>query len=93
MTDKTVCLNDFVNADNQNQYVKLRGLPFSATTQTIQEFFELADMQIAEDKIIIELKSGKKTGYALVFLSSGSEVTKAQQLLHKRAIGGRYIDV
>ena len=32
MTDKTVCLNDFVNADNQNQYVKLRGLPFSATT-------------------------------------------------------------
>ena len=50
-------------------------------------------MQIAEDKIIIELKQGKKTGYALVFLDSGSEVTKAQQLLHKRTIGGRYIDV
>lgn len=64
----TVRLSDFVNAENRFQALKMRGLPFSATTRDIREFFQ--DFRVAERDITIDMNNGRPTGYALVFFES-----------------------
>jgi len=39
------------------------------------------------------MRQGKKTGFALVFLSGEDDVQRARQELNKQYIGSRFIDV
>ena len=87
----TVRLSDFVNADNRYSAIKMRGLPFSATTREIRDFFE--DFRVAERDITIDMNQGRPTGYALVFFESESEAQRAKDTLNKKYLGSRYVDL
>jgi hypothetical protein len=64
-----VRLSDFINEENKNKCVKIRGLPYSADVRQIREFFY--DFRVAERDIIIDKAgNGQATGYALVFLDN-----------------------
>lgn len=79
------------SAGNQNNVVRLRGLPFGATGDDIQAFFE--GMVIAPDGIIRPIdKTGRLTGEAYVkFLDK--ETTDRALDKHMKEIGNRYIEV
>ena len=64
-----------------NRCVKLRGIPYQASQQDVKDFF--ADYNVADDDIVIEMRQGKKTGFALVFLNSEDDVQRARQELNK----------
>lgn len=87
----TVRLSDFVNAENRFQALKMRGLPFSATTKDIREFFQ--DFRVAERDITIDLNNGRPTGYALVFFESDTEAQRAKDTMNKKYLGSRYVDL
>ena len=57
----------------------------------MKDFFQ--DFNVADDDIVIEMRQGKKTGFALVFLSNEDDVQRARQDLNKQYIGTRFIDV
>jgi hypothetical protein len=48
---------------------------------------------VADDDIVIETRQGKKTGYALVFLKNEDDVQRAHQVLNKKYIGTRFIEL
>ncbi len=45
-----------------------------------------------KDDIIIEEKMGKKSGYALVFLSNAEVADQARSAVHMKKIGTRYVE-
>ena len=57
----------------------------------MKDFFQ--DFNVADDDIVIEMRQGKKTGFALVFLNNEDDVQRARQDLNKQYIGTRFIDV
>lgn len=57
----------------------------------MKDFF--ADYGINDDDIVLEMRQGKKTGFALVFLKNDEDVQRARQELNKQYIGSRFIDV
>jgi len=72
--------------------VKIRGLPYTADTKQIRDFF--GDFRIAERDIIIDKAGhGQSTGYALVFLESQEEAQRAATQLDRQFVGSRYVDV
>ena len=87
----TVRLSNYVNADNADLALKMRGLPFSATTRDIREFFQ--DFRVAERDITIDMNNGRPTGYALVFFESNSEAQRAKETMNKKYLGSRYVDL
>lgn len=78
---KTVNLKNFLNEENLNRCVKLRGIPYQASDQDVKDFF--ADYNLGDDDIVIEMRQGKKTGFALVFLNNEEDVQRARQELNK----------
>jgi len=66
-------------------------LPFSASVQEIRDFF--GDFRLAESDIIIDLSDGRPTGYALVFLESEAEASRARSELNRKNLGNRYVDM
>ena len=78
---KTVNLKNFLNEENIHRCVKLRGIPYQASQQDVKNFFK--DYNVNDDDIIIEMRQGKKTGFALVFLSGQDDVQRARQELNK----------
>ena len=62
---KPVKLANYVNKDNQARSLVMRGLPYRATTQIVQDFFD-GFGSLQEDDIFIEEFGGKRTGSALV---------------------------
>lgn len=81
LNQKTVQLKNFLNEENLHRCVKLRGIPYQASQQDVKDFF--ADYNVADDDIVIEMRQGKKTGFALVFLKDEEEVQQARQELNK----------
>lgn len=49
--------------------------------QDVKDFF--GAFNVADDDVVIEMRQGKKTGFALVFLSSEDDVQRARQELNK----------
>ena len=86
-----MALKNFLNEENLHRCVKLRGIPYQASQQDVKDFF--ADFGVDDDSIVIEMRQGKKTGFALVFLKDEEEVQRARQELNKQYIGTRFIDV
>lgn len=80
-----------MNADNRYKALKLRGLPYSVGVREIRDFF--ADFRVSDRDIIIDLHNGRATGYALVFLESEDEASRAKTALNKQYLGSRYVDL
>ena len=78
---KTVNLKNFLNEENLSRAVKLRGIPYQASNQDVKDFF--ADYNLGDDDIVIEMRQGKKTGFALAFLNNEDDVQRARQELNK----------
>lgn len=72
-------------------FLRMRGLPFSATRQEIIEFFEEFDP--LEDSICLTCRSdGRATGEAYVAFNSPEDAKKAMGL-HRSTMGSRYIEL
>ena len=89
---KYVKLVNFVNADNQSRSLVMRGLPYKATVELIQDFF-FSITKLAEDQIFIEEFNGKRTGAALVQFETEEIAQDCKTTLHKKEIEGRYIEL
>lgn len=88
---KNVRLSDYVTQDNRYRSLKMRGLPYSVGIREIRDFF--GDFRVADRDIIIDMNNGRPTGYALVFLESEDEATRAKNDLNKKYLGSRYVDL
>lgn len=89
---KTVKLANYVNDDNKDNSLVMRGLPYRATTEIVQNFFDGFGKIQAED-IFIEEFNGRRTGSALVVFENESISQDAKSALHRKEIEGRYIEL
>ena len=93
-TGNTTQLSKFVNDDNQEQCLVMRGLPYRITTDEILAFFD-GFGKLAEEQVHIEEFNGKRSGSALVIMESCDVAQDAKASLNKKEIGteGRYVDL
>jgi len=78
--------------NTNNSVVKMRGLPYSATEEEIEEFLLKADVKAARVHIIREAGVGRPSGIAFAEVASAADATKALTLDHE-SIGSRYIEM
>jgi heterogeneous nuclear ribonucleoprotein F/H len=72
-------------------YLRMRGLPFSATKEDIYRFFE--EYNAILDTIVLTYRSdGRATGEAYVGFESPDDSKRAMEL-HKKTMGSRYIEL
>lgn len=71
--------------------VKLRGLPFSATKADVKKFME--GYGVKEEDVHFEIRDGRPSGRAVVFLEDEDLAVDAAKELHKKYVGSRYIEV
>jgi heterogeneous nuclear ribonucleoprotein F/H len=80
-----------VNDNNQDRSLVLRGLPYSATKDSVLEFVK--DFGNVQDSdVFIEEFNGKKTGSCLVVFENSAVAQDAKAALHKQEIESRYIE-
>jgi len=75
-----------------NSVVRMRGLPFSATEEEIEEFLLKADVKAKRVHIIRESGVGRPSGIAFVEVASNGDATKALKL-DRENMGSRYIEM
>lgn len=93
--EDTKGLSSYLDEDNVDRAVKLRGLPFKTTVENILTFIKENSEgldYLTEKDIVQEVKEGKATGFALAFLKDEEDAEKALDLDHKE-IGTRWIGV
>lgn len=78
-------LSKYLNESNITRVVKLRGLPYTVTVDTLCEFF--GDFGVTRSDIVLEENNGKKTGFALVFFKDSETAQQARIEKHKKNIG------
>jgi len=89
---KSMDINPQVNRGNTG-WVRLRGLPFSATQADVVQFFG-SDFSVYENDVTIKYGSdGRPSGEAFVQLESDEAAMKATQLLDRKNIGPRFVEV
>eukprot|EP00123_Amoebidium_parasiticum_P016524 comp23475_c0_seq1/m.39237 comp23475_c0_seq1/g.39237 ORF comp23475_c0_seq1/g.39237 comp23475_c0_seq1/m.39237 type:complete len:755 (-) comp23475_c0_seq1:65-2329(-) len=71
--------------------VRLRGLPFSATAQEVQQFLQPASIMANGVNIVYD-KMGRHKGEAFVVLSSDRDIATAMAK-NRQMIGSRYIEI
>ncbi|KAL4853433.1 Heterogeneous nuclear ribonucleoprotein F [Chlorella vulgaris] len=69
--------------------LRLRGLPFTANSEDVVQFFAGIDVQA----VYLGSKSGKNTGEAYVEMQSPEDAQKALQEKQHQHIGSRYIEI
>ena len=79
---KNVRCGDSVNESNVDRCVKLRGLPWSANKGTIVEFFD--GFTLNKLDIVIDIQSGKNSGFAIVIMKDSAEAQRAISELDKK---------
>lgn len=77
--------------ETRRKAVKLRGLPFTTTKPQIREFMD--GFSVKDENVHFELKDGRPTGRAVVFLEDEDLAAQAAKELHREFIGSRYIEV
>jgi len=88
----TVDLNPQENRPNSG-WIRLRGLPFSATQFDVVKFFG-DQFPLTEADVTIKYGTdGRPSGEAFVQLESEDMASQAQQQLDRTSMGGRYIEV
>lgn len=93
--EDTKGLSSYLDEDNVDRAVKLRGLPFKTTVASILSFVKdnSEGLEYLEEKHVVqEVKDGKATGFALLFLKDDEDAEKALDLDHKE-IGTRWVGV
>jgi len=70
-SSNTVKLSNFVDESNKDRSLVMRGLPYRATTELVQNFFE-GFGTLATNDIFIEEFNGRRTGSALVVFENES---------------------
>ena len=71
----------------------MRGLPFTATLEEVQEFFDGIEIMNGMDGIVLTATSdGRPTGEAYVEFPSEEGHREAMKL-HKKSMGSRYIEL
>ena len=88
---KFVKLANFVSSDNLDRSIVIRGLPYKATVEMVQDFF--TGFNIPEEAICIEEFNGKRTGAALIQFINEKAAQDAKATLQKKEIEGRYIEL
>jgi hypothetical protein len=71
--------------------LRMRGLPFRATADEISRFF--GDFQILPGGITIGQREGRPSGEAWVTFASPAESTLAMQMMNKKHMGRRYVEL
>jgi len=72
-------------------FLRMRGLPFSASKEDIYVFFE--DYNTVSDSIVLTYRSdGRATGEAYVQFESSDDSKRAMEL-HRKMMGQRYIEL
>jgi len=89
---KPVKLSNYVNDDNKERALVMRGLPYRVTTDVIVEFFD-GFGTIPADDIFIEEFNGRRTGSALVVFENDTVAQDAKKALHRKEIEGRYVEL
>lgn len=89
---KPVKLANYVDEGNQDRALVMRGLPYRATTETVQSFFD-GFGSLQEGDIFIEEFNGRRTGSALVVFENEAVAQDAKTALHRKEIEGRYIEI
>jgi heterogeneous nuclear ribonucleoprotein F/H len=72
-------------------FLRMRGLPFSASKEDISTFFEGYNA-IPESVVLVYRNDGRATGEAYVGFSSPEDSKRAMEL-HRRTMGSRYIEL
>lgn len=72
-------------------WLKLRGLPYSAVEEDIEQFF--AGFSIVPNGIYLTKKGDRPKGEAYVEMASPEEAERARATLHKSMLGSRYIEI
>jgi RNA recognition motif-containing protein len=89
-------LNSYLNESNVESTVKLRGIPFRASADDVVKFFKEEGGSSFEylnvKDVILDMKEGRSTGFALVFLKDSQSAEAALNLDHKE-MGPRWIGV
>lgn len=90
----TVKLANFVDADNAERAVIMRGCPWKITAEEVITFFD-GYGEIKNDDIFIEEFNGKRTGSVMVFFEKKETVQEAKANLNKAEIGAekRYVEL
>lgn len=73
--------------------VQLRGLPWTATKEDVQDFFEPNFVVEARDIEMTTDAKGRPSGGAVVTLGSAIEADEAKEQLNRKHMGDRYIEV
>lgn len=81
MSSKNINLRNYLNDDNIDRAVKLRGMPFQCSAAEVIDFFK--DFNVSNSDVVIEYRNGKMTGFGLVFLESQEEAERAIRELHR----------
>ena len=79
-------LSQYLNEDNTERAIVMRGLPYKINPSEIVGFFD-GYGAMAESDIHIEEYNGRRTGSALVFLESAEVAQDAKAKLNKNTIG------
>lgn len=90
----TVQLSRFVNDENMDKCLMMRGLPYRITIEEVVAFFD-GFGKLTEEAIHVEEFNGKRSGSALVIMESQDVAQDALASLNKKEIGadGRYVDL
>lgn len=72
-------------------FLRMRGLPFSATKEDIFKFFEGYN-PVPESIVLTYRNDGRATGEAYIGFSSPDDSRRAMEL-HRRTMGARYIEL
>eukprot|EP00392_Amoebophrya_sp_AT5.2_P008735 g8763.t1 len=80
--------------ENDEEVVKLRGLPFRSTKRDVVNFFEPEFMIEAQQVFIcMEERTGRPSGQALVKMLSSADAADAVKCLDRKHMEERYIEV
>lgn len=88
-------LSSYLNAENIDKALIMRGCPWRITIEEVQEFYEGHYGAIPEDKIYIEQFNGRRTGTVLVIFESHEDAQRAKTDKHNALIGEdqRYVEL
>ena len=87
---------DIPSRYQDSKVLKLRGLPFSATSDDVRAFFKdftIDDVDPSSPTAIVVFPRGRYKGQGFVRLTSFEECERARAVLHREHMGDRYVEV
>jgi hypothetical protein len=74
--------------------LKLRGLPFTATEEDVCAFIKAQGVKVAQSRLsLVRTRDGRSTGFATLEFDDLPSAAHAQEQLHMRVAGDRYVEV